>query len=59
MNETIEEAKKLSLWGQYDKSWEWVLSRFPEGMLPRLTAEDIAALADAFMRSYADGWARR
>ena len=58
MDEVIKAAKALSQWGRYEKSWNWAVGRIPTYLLQRLEAKDIASLVDAFMRCYADGWAR-
>ena len=61
MNESdlLREAMQLSRWGEYERSWEWAIKRIPNELWPRLLAKDIAALVDAFMMCYADGWARK
>lgn len=59
MREALEEAKRLTIWGRYERSWEWAIDQIPETLIQRLTAEDIAAIVEAFMRCYADGWARK
>lgn len=51
----ISQAMKLSKWGRYSTTWHRAFERIPDVVYPKLTAEDIAALVDAFVECYGDG----
>ena len=59
MGEALEEAKQLTIWGQYERTWEWAVKHIPAELIQRLSSEDIAAIVEAFMRCYADGLLRK
>ena len=59
MVEALEEAKQLTIWGQYERTWEWAVKHIPAELIQRLSSEDIAAIVEAFMRCYADGLLRK
>lgn len=55
----IAEAQRISKWGRYPTTWSRAFDRIQDCLYPKLQAEDIAALVDAFVECYSDGKGNR